>query len=255
MRFKIAFCLIILTIGTNGQSNPGFLGMKHTVGAHIQFTPFFKGKNYLTGHIRAEQTLKRNLALEASIGLFSNTFNPKLGDDNMIFSEPNNNQSWQNQFYANNLIGTVKFKGTHIQLGTVFYLKKFGSMAPYGKRFSVGLFYNSAKIMEENIGYELLLQRNSGYETFYYVPVPKPYDARSIIGTYAEVGEKRILNKNLFFQYSLQFNVPLVFNYTYNDLAFQDYYNNQDFLEHKMKQVVVRNNLLSAYLGIGLLLK
>jgi hypothetical protein len=243
-----------------GQANPGYLGKRHALGANIQLTPFFKSNRFLTFDVKAEQTLRRHLSLEASIGFFSHTFSPNdyLGSEkrekSLYFKNPGIG-TYYGEYKVNDIIGDAKFRGLNLRLGLVRYSPKHGSMAPYGKRSSFGLYLTDSKIIEDKLIYNLRDEISSNNESVQYTINNGPgYPSKKIGGFYVEIGEKRILKDQFYLQYLFQLNVPLSFTYSKN--TNDPYYANyQDYLENIMKNSILLNNLLCFHLGGGIILK
>jgi hypothetical protein len=256
MKFYFSILMFFIAFEANAQSNPGYLGKHHSIGAFVQCTPFFKEKRYLTPTFKIEQTIHRHLSIEGSFGFFSKTFTPDLLGDGLIFQR-DVGSTYNQAYHVDRITGTAKFKGFQNQLAAVFYLRKFGAMAPYGKRFSAGYFLNSSTIIEDNLTYYCSAP-NPGANTTEALTV-KPqngnYKSKNISGIYLEIGEKRVSSKNMYLQYSLQLTIPLSYNYADKPTDSYSFENNQDYVEVKMRQSIIRNNLLSAFLGIGFLLK
>ena len=254
------YCFYILLLFSYfevlAQSNPGYLGKHHSIGAFVQCTPFFKEKRYLTPTFKIEQTINTHLSFEGSFGFFSKTFTPDLLGDELTFQRDVGSFYYQ-AFNVDRIAGTAKFKGFHNQLGAVLYLRKFGAMAPYGKRFSIGYFLNSATVIEDNLTY-YCSSPNIGANTIEALTVQPQngtYMSKKISGIYLEIGEKRVSSKNMYLQYSLQLTIPLSYNYSDKPTDSYAFENNQDYVEVKMRQSIIRNNLLSAFIGLGFLIK
>jgi len=252
MRAVLYFIASCVTNVLPAQNNPGFVGKRHAVGVFVQTAPFQKNNRYTTFHLRAEQTLSRTLTIEASAGFFSHNFKPTLEDYKLAFKK-DNGTPYPTIYNVVNIEGDLSMKGKHFQLGLVKYIRKYGSVAPYGKRISLGCFYNNALLSEDNMNFHLYQNFNNQDENIYFKTEKMQYKPKNIIGLYLELGEKRIFKSTFFFQYSLQCSVPIALDYYVPEYSY--YYNHQDYLEYSMRKIITRNNLFTAYIGVGFLLK
>ncbi len=252
MRALFSFLTLLVAPCLLAQNNPGFLGKRHALGFFAQTAPFHRENRYNVYHLRAEQTLSRTLTIQASAGFFSHTYNPLIEDYKLTFKK-DNGAFYPTLFNVVDIDGKVTIKGKHFQVGLVKYIRKYGSVAPYGKFISLGCFYNSALLSEDNLIYQLKDNSSNRNENISYTTGKSEYKPKHLLGMYAEIGEKRVFKSAFFFQYSLQCNLPLALDYYAPEYSY--YYNHQDYLEYTMRKIIIRNNVFTAYLGIGFLLK
>jgi len=260
MRKLLFLSLCFIKIHGFSQSNPGYLGNRHAIGVHIQATPFFKNKRFLSFDVKAEQTLRRHLSLEASLGYFSHKFSPNndLVNEkraNYLYFMSGENATSNKVYKVKSILGDAKFRGLNMRFGLVKYSRNYGSMAPYGKRVSLGIFFTDSKIIDDHLIYNLGVENSSNHESIQYTISNGPsYSSKKIGGLYAEIGEKRILKNRFYLQYLFQVNVPLSFTYA-KKTDYPYFYNYQDYLENMMKNSILLTNILCFHLGGGIILK
>jgi hypothetical protein len=236
----ICFSLNLLSFANNGKSNPGYLGSKNAVSFKIQ-------PNFATSEDVIRQLIRPSLGLtyervinrrsSFTIG-FGNSKNSISAYAYYPFEDKGNYLILDNSVYPSSYYGYINYNNTYLSISKSYYNLLSGSIAPMGFYTKIGYTLNLQKITEDNLSYKIGPNPNGNSQ----------YKTQYTSSFNLEFGSKRFINKNIFIQKSIAFNLPFNFWSTSN---YHNYNNIEDYNETNLNFYLSKARTLNLSIGIG----
>jgi hypothetical protein len=236
----ICFSLNLLSFANNGKSIPGYLGSKNAAAIKIQ-PNFALSENLLRQLIRPsigltyERVINRRSSFTIGFGSSKNS----IGDSAYYpFEDRGNYLILDNSVYPSSYYGYINYNNTYLSISKSYYNLLSGSIAPMGFYTKIGYTLNLQKITEDNLSYKIGPNPNGNSQ----------YKTQYTSSFNLEFGSKRFINKNIFIQKSIAFNLPFNFWSTSN---YHNYNNIEDYNETNLNFYLSKARTLNLSIGVG----
>ncbi len=236
----VCFSINFYSFASNGKSIPGYLGSKNAAAIKIQ-SNLATSEDFLLQLLRPSIGIsyERVLSRRGSITLgFGNSKNTIYSSSYYPFVENKNNRlAFSNTAYSSPIEGSVEYRNTYFSIAKSYYNLASGSLAPLGFYTKIGYTLNLQKIIKDNMLY--LIGSNPNGTSLYQTQYTSSLNL--------EFGSKRFINKNIFIQKSIAFNIPFNFWTTSNTR----FVNIEDFNETNLNFYLSKARTLNLSIGIG----
>jgi len=236
----ICFSSGLFSFANNGKSVPGYLGSKNAASIKIQ-PNFATSEDILRQLLRPSLgvTFERVINRRSSFTIaFGNSKNSISANAYYPFEDRGNYLILDNSVYKSYYEGYLNYNNTYLSISKSYYNLLSGSIAPMGFYTKIGYTLNLQKITKDNLTYKIgpNPNGNSQYKTQYTSSIN------------LEFGSKRFINKNIFIQKSVAFNLPFNFWTTSN---YENYNNIEDYNETNLNFYLSKARTLNISIGVG----
>ncbi len=241
-KFTLLICFLInlYSFASNGKSIPGYLGSKNAVAIKIQ-SNFAISEDLLRQLIRPslgltyERVINRRSSFTIGFGSSKNSIGVPTY---YSFEERGNYLILDNSGYKSYYEGYLNYNNKYLTISKSYYNLASGSIAPMGFYTKFGYTLNLQKITEDKFTY--LIGTNPNGNTQYKTQFTSSINF--------EFGSKRFINKNIFIQKSIAFNLPFNFWSTSN---YHNYTNIEDYNETNLNFYLSKTRTLNFSIGVG----
>ena len=233
--------LTIIGFANNGKSVPGYLGSKNAVSLKFQ-SNVAVSDDFLSQLLRPsvgatyERVINRRSSLSLGFGnsknrIYDYAYYPFLDNryNDLILDNTNSYTS---------LDGYVSYNNTYFNVSKSYYNLASGSIAPMGFYTKIGYTLNFQKITKDAMTYYIGANPNGN----------SLYKTQRTSSLNLEFGSNRFINKNIFIQKSIAFNLPFNFWSTSRDNVFN---NIEDFNETYLNFYLSKARTFNISIGIG----
>ena len=229
-----------------GKSVPGFLGAKNCISISLQpnINPSVDLLNQLV-HPGKGLQYEIVTSRRGSVSVGYTVQNIKIDEYSYeAFDYKDNDLSIPNFniYDRTRYEGTIDINEKHFFIAKTYYHLSMGSIAPQGGyiRFKYNMY--SQKITDDQMEYSngTVHKKNPNGAAL--------YKTQNMSSVGIELGRKRFINKNIFIEKSVAFNLPNNFWSTSSD---QIYRNIEDFNETHMNYYMSKNRTLQFHISLG----